>query len=89
MSAISGWYITSPDGGSSFEKNANPPARNPDFVIPFLASAYATNDLIFAQSGLVRLWAPSTKILITQNTGVTLPASGNLLVCSPVKIAGV
>lgn len=83
---LSGWWITSTDGGTTFEKSSATPPRAPDFVIPLIAAAYAANDLVFAP-GLVRLWAPSIKVLLLNSTGAALPATGNVLTIGPVEIA--
>lgn len=85
---LAGWFLGSPDGGTAFEKafaNADMP-RAPDFVIPFVAgSALASTDVVDA-SGLIRLWPDSTKVFLRNNSGVSLPASGNKITVGPVAI---
>jgi hypothetical protein len=84
---LAGWFLLSPDGGTSFEKvvSGGDLPRAPDFIIPLYASAYATNDISQA-SGIVKLPWWSTKILVVNHSGVTLAASGNLIKCGPVAI---
>lgn len=84
---LAGWFLYSPDGGSTFEKvvAATDLPRPPDFIIPLFASAYATNDIAQA-SGIVRLPWWSTKVYIGNRSGATLPASGNLIKAAPVAI---
>jgi hypothetical protein len=84
---LSGWFINKADD-SHFEKlvsNTAPP-RSPDFYIPLFASAYAANDLALCQDGLVRLPPNLFEVLIQNNSGVSLPSSGNKIVCGPVAV---
>lgn len=77
---ISGWFLYSPDGGTSFEKtvsNTDLP-RAPDFIIPLFNSAYAAND-ISQSSGLIRLPWWTYKLFVVSHLGVSLPASGNII----------
>lgn len=84
--ALYGWWITSSDGGTSYEKASATPPRAADFIIPFATAAYAANDLVFAP-GLVRLWVPTTKVLVLCNVGTTLPATGNTIMVGPVAVS--
>lgn len=83
--SLFGYFLRSPDGGSTFEKtvsNVQPP-RPPDFIIPLYNSAYASGDLAFA-SGLVKLPYTSFKVLTFPNIGATtFPATGNVLTVGP------
>lgn len=83
---IAGWFLRSSDGGTTFEKTVSNTAvaRQPDFVIPFINSAHASGNLVFA-SGPVIMPATSHKLFVRSVAGVTLPASGNLILCGPVK----
>lgn len=83
---IAGWFIISTDGGTTFEISSATPARSPDFIIPLAAAAYNTNDIVMAP-GLVKLWFPTIKVLVLNNSGVALPASGNTITVGPVAIA--
>jgi hypothetical protein len=80
---LSGWWIKSPDGGSTFEKTISNTAlpRPPDLLIPLDAS-YSSSDLRF---GLIAAcpW-PSAKLFIINNSGQTLPSSGNIIKAAPV-----
>lgn len=87
---ISGWFLQSTDGGTTFEALVSTPSttvaalpRAPDFIIPFDAAALASGNIKFC-SGLVKLPWPSCKIVLQNNTGATLPATGNIVVCGPV-----
>jgi hypothetical protein len=84
---LAGWFLLSPDGGTSFEKvvASTDLPRAPDFIIPFFASAYALNDISQA-SGIVKLPWWSTKLFVVNHAGVALSASGHLIKCGPVAI---
>jgi hypothetical protein len=84
---IAGWFLYSPDGGSTYEKvtAAVDMPRPPDFIIPFPTGATATND-VFQASGLVRLPWWSTKVYVGNRTGVALSASGHVIQCAPVAV---
>ncbi|MFZ0559859.1 MAG: hypothetical protein WAN31_05900 [Methylovirgula sp.] len=84
---IAGWFLFSPDGGSTFEATASNTAlaRPPDFIIPLLASAYASGNQAQA-SGIVRVPWWSNKVFIQNNAGVALPSSGNLIKAAPVAV---
>lgn len=85
---LAGWFIRSPDGGSTFERivtNTAPP-RSPDFILPLFASAYASADLAWSQDPELRLPFEFFKVLIQNLSGVTLPASGNLVKLGPVGV---
>jgi len=84
---LAGWWLYSPDGGSTFEKvvSATDQPRPPDFVIPLFASAYATND-IAQSSGIVRCPWWSTKAYIGNRSGASLPATGNVIQAGPVAV---
>ena len=85
--AIYGWFLFSPDGGTTFETTAanTDLPRAPDFIIPILISAYATGNIAQA-SGLVRVQAGSSKVFINSHVGASLPSSGNLIKAAPVAI---
>lgn len=88
---LSGWFLISTDGGTTFEaKEATPsstvPAlgRPPDFTINLYegGAALAANDIKMSQ--IISLPYESCKILIQNNSGVTFGAGAHLLVCGPV-----
>jgi len=74
---ISGWFLRTPDGGTTFEtapSSALSLARSPDFIIPLSTLAYASGNICYA-GGLIKMpWSPS-KIFIQNNVGATLPSS--------------
>jgi hypothetical protein len=76
---IAGWFIKSSDGGSTFEytnSGATAPARAPDFVIPFNATAELANQQNWSQGvHAVRIPAYPFHVLIQNNTGVALPTA--------------
>lgn len=78
------WFVNSRNAGSSFEKTVSGVTipRPPDILIPLYASAYAVNDEAWSQV----YQAPwfTSKFLLQNNSGVALPASGNLLIAVPV-----
>lgn len=83
---FAGWFLYSPDGGTTFEKvvAATDLPRPADFIIPVFASAYASTDI--SSSNIVRLPWWSTKVYIANHSGVSLPASGNVIQCGPVAV---
>jgi hypothetical protein len=86
---LEGWFLYSPDGGTSFEKanyaSATDLPRPPDFIIPFANVATAAND-VYAASGITRMPWWTTKVYIGNRTGVALSASGHILKVGPVAI---
>lgn len=74
---IAGWFLRSPDGGTTFETvlgtSVNPAPRSPEFVIP-ISSAVVAGQIMYA-TGLVKMpWSP-VKVLIQNSAGATLGAS--------------
>jgi hypothetical protein len=83
---LSGWFLFN-DGTNGYETTFSNTdmARPPDFIIPLVASAYASGN-VAQSSGLVRIPWWSTKIFVNSHVGATLPASGNKLIAAPVAI---
>jgi hypothetical protein len=88
---ISGWFLRSLDGGTTFEtvpSSAAAPPRPPDFTIPLSTIAYANANVVYG-SGLVKMpWSPC-KIQVQNNAGATLPSSAtsyNLIRVGPVAV---
>lgn len=83
---ISGWFLTSPDGGTTFERtvSGSPLPRAPDFVVPTSTQAVTAADT-FRTTNMVRLPALPFKVFIQNNLGVTLPSSATAY--STLKIA--
>jgi hypothetical protein len=84
---LAGWFLFSPDGGTTFEAVvANTDlARTPDFVIPAMITTYASGAVLQA-SGLVRVPWWSNKVFVNSHLGATLPATTNTLKTAPVAI---
>lgn len=81
---VSGWFIRSHDGGTTYETSAQVPPRSPDFVIPFAAVTLTATSVFW--SPLTLLWSSTTKVLLQNNTGVALTGTGQKVVCSPYAI---
>jgi hypothetical protein len=75
---LTGWWLTSPDGGTTFEYETTggsgiPPGRAPDWIIPGPgAVAVPTGSVL--KSGVVRVPALAFKVYIQNNMGATLGA---------------
>ena len=84
---INGWFLFSPDGGTTFETTVSNTdmVRPPDFTIPLNLAAYASGNVAQA-SGLVRAPWWSNKVFINSHAGATMPATGNLIKAAPVAI---
>jgi len=85
---LTGWWLKSFDGGSTFEDTDSNLAlpRPPDFIIPFKAAAYSASDVVFA-SGPVLLPYVTSKVYVQNNSGVTLGNTSTThakLWCGPV-----
>jgi hypothetical protein len=91
-----GWFLLSPDGGSTFETAVSTPSatvlalsRSPDFIIPLDNAAFASGNIRWCQGRFIKAPWESTKVLI-QNVGgsspVALPATGNLIKAGGVAI---
>lgn len=87
---ISGWWLYSTDGGTTFEaREATPSAtvpalgRSPDFVINLYegGAALAAGENKF--SGLVPTPYAGCKVLVQNNCGVTLGAGPHIITCGP------
>ena len=82
---LTGWFLNSGDGGSTFEAQTANVAfpRPPDFIIPFTAAALNIGDKIFA-SGLVPLPYNTVKVYIQNNSGTTTGTGNHTITCGPV-----
>ncbi len=91
---LSGWFLLSTDGGTTFETAVSTPStsvsalsRAPDFVIPLDNAAFASGNIRWCQGRFVQMPWESCKVLLQSNlASVTLPATGNLIKLGPVAI---
>lgn len=89
---ISLWFLTSTDGGTTFEAAVagtpgTPPPRSPDIVIP-VATVTLTSGVIYMSPPRQNLWAETVKIVAQNNTGVALTGTGQSIVCGPQAAQG-
>ena len=82
------WWLNSPDGGTNFESviatpSSSVPAlgRPPDFIIPLYENGTSLGSTAgtlvkMCQAPFIYPWV-KTKLLVQNNCGVALPASGN------------
>lgn len=77
---LSGWFMTSPDAGTTFEQVTLAPPRSPDFTIPMPVGLLVT-PFVYKTVGVHKVPIPATyfKIVVQSNAGVSFPASGNTL----------
>jgi hypothetical protein len=88
---LAGWFLLSTDGGTTFEAAISTPStsvpalsRAPDFVIPLDNVAHASGNIRWCQGRRILLPAESYKVLIQNNSGVALSASGHTIKCGSV-----
>ena len=84
---VSGWFLTSPDGGTTYEQSTLAPPRAPDFTIPLLVGALSS-PFVYKSVGVHKVIVPATyfKVLLQNNTGVAWPASSNTLKLAVVSL---
>ena len=73
---VAGWFLTSPDSGTTFESATVAPPRPPDFIIPFPAATNPAASSFFKAAGLVRIPALEFKVLVQNNTGQAIGNGG-------------
>lgn len=88
---LAGWFLPSPDGGTTFESavataSSTVPAlaRSPDFVVPLDAAALASGNIKWVQGRRAQLPFESYKVLVQNMSGAALPATGNTIKNGPV-----
>lgn len=69
---ITGWFLKSLDGGTTFETTTVVPPRAPDFIIALPATTIGNTAPPFGATGPVPLPAVPFKVMIQNNTGQTL-----------------
>ena len=91
--ALYGWFLPSPDGGTTFETQTAtcgvgtaPLQRAPDFVIPLSAAAYSSGNNAWANGRFVQLPWGSYKVVVWNIGTTALPATGNVVAAGPVAI---
>ena len=79
---VSGWFLTSLDGGTTFENYVAGAAlaRAPDFIIPLPATTI-TAGWVYKSNGLHGVTVPAVpfKVVLQNNTGQTFASSSNTL----------
>lgn len=91
--SLEGWFLFSPDGGTTFETqtatcstSVQPFARAPDFIIPLTNAAYASGNIAQMQGFVWPAPNASFKVVIW-NTGTTaLPATTNTIKAGPFTV---
>lgn len=80
---VSGWFVQSYDGGTTFEQSAVVESRPPDFVFQLPLTTIGAGT-IFKATDLVRLPALPFKVMLQNNTGQSLASSANTLKLAPI-----
>lgn len=77
---VSGWFLDTPDGGTTIESPATNTGlpRPPDFIIP-LPSTTITAGWVFKATELIQIPSLAFKVYIQNNTGQAFASSGNTL----------
>lgn len=75
---LNGWFLVSPDSGSTLESKTVQPPRNPDFIVPLPATTIGAGS-VYKASGLIKLSALQFFVLVQNSTGQTFAASANTL----------
>lgn len=82
---LTGWYIHSPDGGTTWQTTLLlPPASPPDFIIPLSTATAMPASAIVGVSTIVPLPYDTVKICIVNNSGATTASVNNTITCAPV-----
>ncbi len=80
---VSGWFLPSPDGGTTFDNYVSGAAlsRAPDFIVPLPATTI-TAGWAYKSFGMHKVIVPAYKfkVMIQNNTGQTFASSGNTLI---------
>lgn len=73
---LSGWFLTSLDGGTTFESASVAPPRPPDFLIPLPATTITAGAPPFKTMGPIMVPSLPFKVLVQNNTGQTFGNGG-------------
>lgn len=86
---LSGWFLESLDGGTTFESATVAPPRPPDFIIPLPATTIAAGAAPFNATALVELPPFPFKVSVQNNSGQTFgngSTTAPFLKCAPVAM---
>lgn len=83
--SLTGWFLTSPDSGTTLESLTVQPPRPPDFIIPLPLTTIGAG-AVYKSQGLVRLPALQFKVLVLNNSGQAFAASANTLKMAPYAV---
>lgn len=78
---LAGWFLQSPDSGTTLESLTVVPPRPPDFIVPLDAT---TGNKVYKAAGQVRLPALQFKVLVQNNSGQAFTSTGNTLKLAPI-----
>lgn len=79
--SLSGWFLQSPDSGTTLESLTVVPPRPPDFIVPLDAT---TGNKTYKAAGPVKLPALQFKVLVQNNSGQAFTATLNTLKLAPI-----
>lgn len=85
---ISGWFVKSNDGGTTFEPATAALPRPADFIIQLPTAALVAGQIFFA-AGRILLPASSFKVLVQNNSNVALTGTGNKIVFGAIGVQSV
>lgn len=85
---LPGWFLVSPDGGSTFENvvSGSAMARPPDFVVPLPATTI-TAGWVYKSASFVMIPALEYKVFVQNLSGQSFAASGNTIKIAPYAIS--
>lgn len=86
---ITGWWLMSPDGGATYESTVM--VRPPDWMISLSTSTSSgagteSGGNAYRMSSLIQMPWSTFKVLIQNNSGVTIGSSGNSLTFMSVAV---